>query len=121
MFLAFESPIVGDHRQPTIKHLIGPTNINVDKFYGPFGDRMEVDTYAEGQLAAGCKCDIVVVPLADTKSKLERIVELLREADCLQQEIATDTSSDGFCYKTHNQLEDLADSFEAMIVAVGDE
>lgn len=47
--------------------------------------------------------------------KLERIVELLREADGLQQEIADDTSSDGFCYKTHNQLEDLADTFENMI------
>ena len=49
------------------------------------------------------------------KQKLERIVELLHEVDCLQQEISTDTGSDGFCYRTHNQLNDLADTFEAMI------
>lgn len=47
--------------------------------------------------------------------KLERIVELLHEVNGLQQEIATDTSSDGFCYRTHNLLEDLADTFENMI------
>lgn len=49
------------------------------------------------------------------KQKLERIVELLHEVNGLQQEIATDTSSDGFCYQTHNLLEDLADTFENMI------
>lgn len=49
------------------------------------------------------------------KQKLERIVELLHEVNGLQQEIATDTSSDGFCYRTHNLLEDLADTFENMI------
>ena len=51
------------------------------------------------------------------KQKLDRIVELLHEVDGLQQEIATDVSSEGFCYDTHNQLNDLADTFEAMLDA----
>lgn len=111
MFLAFESDIVGENRPPKIKHLIGPTNINVNKFYGPFGDRMEVDAYAEGRLAAGCRCDIVVVPLVDTKTKLERIVDMLYEADALQQMVVQDNQ---VCYSYHNRLTDLAADFESL-------
>jgi hypothetical protein len=51
----------------------------------------------------------------DRKRKLKRIVELLHEVDCLQQTIATDLGSERFCYRTHNQLTDLADTFEEML------
>lgn len=49
------------------------------------------------------------------EEKIQRIVDLLHEADGLQQEIAPRSDSESFCYQTHNQLTNLADTFEGML------
>lgn len=43
------------------------------------------------------------------KKKIERIIELLHEADALQQEVVQDNKE---CYSNHNKLTDLAADFE---------
>lgn len=43
------------------------------------------------------------------KEKIERIIELLHEADALQQEVVQDNKES---YSIHNKLTDLAADFE---------
>ena len=55
--------------------------------------------------------DIVDRAHSQRQQEWERLIEMLHEADALQQKLMTDEHSDA-CYEFHNQLNNLASEFE---------